>query len=585
MKRRYFIQTLALSPAALAAGTQGDDLAKKFEAVRATDPLAAFKLLSQTPGEAAQKVARPAIARQITQDVATGLKGYADGKGDVAELPFTRAALLADLYSLDFSRQLMRLVFLLKQPRKAGTGCATCKGLGAAPCTACQAGLVLGPCSECESKGSVTCLLCNGSGALDHHGYKGTLVLTADHEVPVRMKNDKGKMVTGHLQPQTLTYQISPCTGGSFALQWDSVITKTGAKTNGSKNQPCSQFWSEMKMFVFSGKTKIKVNNNKGQLTPISGAGAKRFLGDYEVCTSGRVPCDRCTGKKTEPCPTCQGRTKALIACDKCEGAAMIACATCKGYGESAWVASVLPPAAATTMAKMLADQAVILKAWIDDRQRRANRQLSLSRRLEEAKKGLDPTAKLTPDYVDIVCPRCKGNGSECEDCWSAGRREYYEGTGQYEKYALVAKLTRQLEDLAKTPVTPPELAALPESESPALLAQNPAAKPAPAPTSLPAGPVPGGLVLPKTVEEMIKKADELHESGKTHLEKSKAASDNASWIDEGVKALSDFKNAQILYTAAQEKIDDSGGTVPRALLDKFRTNMQGLVMARKQVP
>ncbi|HVR86444.1 MAG TPA: hypothetical protein VMU54_19130, partial [Planctomycetota bacterium] len=75
------------------------------------------------------------------------------------------------------------------------------------------------------------------------------------------------------------------------------------------------------------------------------------------------------------------------------------------------------------------------------------------------------------------------------------------------------------------------------------------------------------------------------HESGKTHLEKSKAASDNASWIDEGVKALSDFKNAQILYTAAQEKIDESGGTVPRALLDKFRTNMQGLVMARKQVP
>ncbi|HEV3026060.1 MAG TPA: hypothetical protein VG457_00725, partial [Planctomycetota bacterium] len=559
------------------------DLAKKFEAVRATDPLAAFKLLSQTPGEAAQKVARPAIARQITQDVATGLKGYADGKGDVAELPFTRAALLADLYSPDFSRQLMRLVFLLKQPRKATTGCATCKGLGAAPCTACQAGLTLGPCSECESKGSVTCLLCNGSGSLDHHGYKGTLVLIADHEVPVRMKNDKGKMVTGHLQPQTITYQISPCTGGSFALQWDSVITKTGAKTNGSKNQPCSQFWSEMKMFVFSGKTKIKVNNNKGQLTPISGAGAKRFLGDYEVCTSGRVPCDRCTGKKTEPCPTCQGRTKALVACDKCEGAAMIACATCKGYGESAWIASVLPPAAATSMTKMMADQAVILKAWIDDRQRRANRQVSLSRRLEEAKKGLDPTAKLTPDYVDIVCPRCKGNGSECEDCWSAGRREYYEGTGQYEKYALVAKLTRQLEDLAKTPVTPPDLAPLPESESPALLVQNPAAKPAP--SALPAGPVPGGLVLPKTVEEMIKKADELHESGKTHLEKSKAASDNASWIDEGVKALSDFKNAQILYTAAQEKIDESGGTVPRALLDKFRTNMQGLVMARKQVP
>jgi hypothetical protein len=263
----------------------------------------------------------------------------------------------------------------------------------------------------------------------------------------------------------------------------------------------------------------------------------------------------------------------------------MIACAVCKGYGDSTWIASLAAPASAPVLCRVLGDQAAILKAWIDDRQRRANRQVSLSRRLEEAKKGLDPTAKLTPDFVDIVCPRCKGNGSECEDCWSAGRREYYEGTAQYERYALVDKLTRQLEDLAKSPIQPPALGPLPESETAAPLAQNPAARPATPAPALPAGPVPGGLALPKTVEEMIKKADEFHESGKSHLEKSKAAADNQTWIDEGVKALSDFKNAQILYTAAQEKIDETGGTVPRTLLDKFRTNMQGLVMARKQVP
>jgi len=585
MKRRNFIQTLALSPVVLAAGPQGDDLAKKFEALRATDPVAALKFLGQTPGEPAQKIARPAVARQIAQDVATGLKAFGEGKGDIAELPFTRAALLADLYSPDFSRQLMRLVFLLKQPRKTPTGCATCKGLGAAPCTACQAGLTLGPCASCETKGSVTCPLCDGSGTLDHRGYKGTLVIIADHEVQVMIKNDKGKTVRAKLNPQTLTYQMSPCVGGSFSLQTESVNTKTGAKTTGSANQPCSKFWTEMKMFVFSGKTKIKVNNNKGQLASISGQGARRFLADYETCSAGRVACDRCSGKKTEPCVVCQGRGKAMVPCEKCEGAAMIACAVCKGYGDSSWLASVLPPAAATALTKVLADQAVVLKSWIDDRQRRAHRQADLSRRLEEAKKGLDPTAKLTADYVDVVCPRCKGNGSECEDCWSAGRREYYEGTAQYEKYALVEKLTRQLDEVAKTPLTPPALGPLPESESAAPLAQNPAAKPLPGPTPLPAGPPPAGLAMPKTVEEMIKKADELHESGKTHLEKSKAAADNATWIDEGVKALSDFKNAQILYTAAQEKIDDAGGTVPRALLDKFRTNMQGLVMARKQVP
>jgi hypothetical protein len=362
---------------------------------------------------------------------------------------------------------------------------------------------------------------------------------------------------------------MSPCSGGTFALQTESVNAKTGAKTTGSASQPCSKFWSEMKMFVFSGKTKIKVNNNKGQLTPISGSGARRFLADYETCTAGRITCDRCAGKKIEPCALCAGSGKAMVACPKCEGAAMIACATCKGYGDSAWLAAVLPKAPALSAA--LADQGEQLKTWINDRQRRANRQQDLSRRLEEAKKGLDPTAKLTADFVDVVCPRCKGNGSECEDCWSAGRREYYEGTAQFERYALVEKLTRQLDDLAKSPPAPPSLPPLPESES-AAVAQNPAA-------------APGGLALPKTVEEMIRKADDFHESGKAHLEKSKTAPDNATWIDEGVKALSDFKNAQILYTAAQEKLDEQGSAVPRTLLDKFRTNMQGLVMARKQVP
>jgi hypothetical protein len=583
MKRRNFLQTLALTPAVLAAGPQGDDLARKFEALRATDPLAALKFLAQTPGEPAQKLARPFLARQISQDVAAGLKAFADAKGDLAELPFTRGALLADLYAPEFSKQLMRLVFLLKQPRKTPTGCATCKGAGGAPCTACQGGLTLGPCTLCETKGSIPCMLCDGSGTLEHRGYKGALVIVAEHEVTVMTKDAKGKSVRARLNPQTLTYTMSPCSGGSFALQTESVLTKTGAKTTGSANQPCSKFWSEMKMFVFSGKTKIKVNNNKGQLTPISGAGARRFLADYETCSGGKVPCDRCAGKKTESCALCQGRGKAMVPCDKCEGAAMIACATCKGYGDSAWLASLVPAIAAPSLGKVLSDQAAVLKAWIDDRQRRANRQTDLTRRLEEAKKGLDPTAKLTPDYVDIVCPRCKGSG-ECEDCWSAGRREYYEGTAQYERYALVEKLTRQLEDLAKTPLPAPPLGPLPESELPNL-AQNPAPKPATPPSALPAGPPPSSLAMPKSVEEMIKKADDLHESGKGHLEKSKAASDNATWIDEGMKALSDFKNAQILYTAAQEKIDETGATVPRALLDKFRTNMQGLVMARKQVP
>ena len=579
MNRRDFIHTAALAPVLLAAAPQ-DDLAKKFESLRATDAVAAFKLLADHPGESAQKIARPAIARQITQDAAAGLKAFAEGKGDAAEAPFTRAALLADLFAPDFSRQLLRLFFLTRAPRKTPTGCAVCKGAGGAACTACQNGLALGPCARCESKGTVPCLLCDGSGQLTHRGYKGTLVLTVDQRVRVSLKNDKGKTVGGWLEPQTLTYQMNVCSGGTFGLQTESIVTKTGDKKTGSTNQGCTKFWGEMRMFVFSGKAKIKVNDNKGQLRAISSQGARRFFADYEICTGGHVVCDRCAGKKTDPCSVCQGKGKAMVACAACEGSATIACATCKGYGDATWVAKVLPSAPA--LAKALSEQAAEIKGWIDERQRRANRQADLTHRLEEAKKGIDPTAKLLGDLVDVVCPKCKGGGGECEECWGAGRREYFEGTPQFERYAIVEKITKQLADLAKNPLPPLALPPLPESES-APAAQGP--RPAPQPQPLPAGPAPAGLAIPKTVDEMVKKADEFHESGKTHLEKSKAASDNATWIDEGMKALSDFKNAQILYTAAQERLDETGAPVPRTLLDKFRTNMQGLVMARKQVP
>lgn len=577
MNRRDFIHTAALTPVLLAAGPQ-DDLARKFETLRATDPVAALKFLAENPGEPAQKIARAAVAKQISTDVAAGLKAYAEFKGDQAELPFTRAALLADLYGPDFSRQLMRLLFLLKQPRKTPTGCATCKGAGAAPCGACQMGLAPGPCTRCEAKGTIPCLLCDGSGSLDHRGYKGTLVLVAERPVRVSLKNDKGKTVSGTLDPQTLTYQMSPCSGGSFALQTESVNTKTGAKTNGSVNQPCSKFWSEMKMFVFNGKAKIKVNDNKGQLRPLSSQGARRFFGDYEICTSGHVACERCLGRKSDTCLMCSGKGKANVPCAQCEGTAMVACAACKGYGDATWMAKLLP--AAPGLSKALADHAAEIRNWVDERNRRAGRAIELARRLEDAKKGADPTAKLTADVVDVVCPKCKGNGGECEECWGAGRREYPEGTAQYERYALIDKVSKQVAELARTPQPALTLPPLPESEAAPAVAIKPST-----PQPLPAGPPPSGLAIPKTVEEMVKKADDFHESGKTHLEKSKAASDNATWIDEGMKALSDFKNAQILYTAAQEKLDEQGATVPRALLEKFRINMQGLVMARKQVP
>jgi hypothetical protein len=86
MNRRDFIHTAALTPVLLAAGPQ-DDLAKKVrDAARHGSDRGV-----QAPGRAIpgsrQKLAAPAIAKQITQDVAAGLKAFRDGKGDQAEAP------------------------------------------------------------------------------------------------------------------------------------------------------------------------------------------------------------------------------------------------------------------------------------------------------------------------------------------------------------------------------------------------------------------------------------------------------------------------------------------------------------------
>src|SRR5262245_34410272 len=137
MNRRDFVHTAALTPILLAAGApvlsgaEGqDDLSRKFETQRATDPIAAFKLLAENPGETAQKIARGGIARQLTQDLSLGLKAFSEAKADLVETHLVRAALLADLFSADFSKQLMRLVHLTRSPRKTTTGCAVCKGAG-----------------------------------------------------------------------------------------------------------------------------------------------------------------------------------------------------------------------------------------------------------------------------------------------------------------------------------------------------------------------------------------------------------------------------------------------------------------------
>src|ERR1043166_249875 len=519
---------------ALLAASPQDDLKSKFDAKRAADPVEAFKILSISPGDAAAKIARPALARQISEDLAAGLLAFLENKPDIAEKTFPRAALLAEIYCPVFSMQVMRLYFSMKQPRKAGLTCATCKGAGTAPCAACQGGFALRPCPGCEPKGNVPCFLCDGSGSLPHHGYKGPFVLTvSDTKVSVGGKS-------GTLHGQVITYTLDTCSGGSFHLKTSNVITCTHkvSPISFDGNKGCTEFWKEMKMFAFNGRAKMQVNNPKSQLSPINASAARRFFGEYETCQGGKGPCDRCTGKKTDVCSICAGKGQASLICTTCDGSAVIPCAACKGYGDSSWMAKVLPPGAAPALSQALADRAVALRDWFDERVRRSARQRQLTQRYIDAKKDLDPTAKLTGDTVAIVGPRGKGTGRDCEECWNAGRREYTVGTSQFERYAIAKRLERQLKDFDKTAAPIPTFPALPEAEAGAVVVKD-SGKPPP-PINLPPPPPPIGI--PKNVEEMIKKADALHESGKDHLLKSKASRDNAVWQEEAIKALQDLK-------------------------------------------
>ncbi len=543
------------------------DTRKEYES-RMGDPVAALKFLSDRPGDEARGLAYEALAKTIGDDVAAGLKAFKENKADVAERHLTRAALLSDPYHPELSRQLMRVLFLMKAPRKTLTGCASCKGAGSAACGACQIGLALGKCPRCDEKGEVACILCDGAGTLDHHGFRGMVVLTIESDIKVRIE---GK--SGTLHAQSVTWQMSLCEGGEFPLQTESVVTKTGSRTTGTVNQPCSKFWSEMKAFVFNGRAKIKVPDRKGQMVPISPTAARRFFADYEVCKGGAVACDRCAGRKNDPCSHCSGKGKAMLLCTDCEGASLKACPACKGYGDASWLSRALPPAAAGTLSRALAEHAGRLRDWMNERSRRGSRRLDLARRLEEAGKGLDPSAKFTDDLVDLTCAICKGSRGECADCWATGRREYFAGTPQHERYALRQRLERQLKEAQALPPDPPVLAALPRAEGAVSVGSG---------STL----IPSGLgEIPADIGEIIKKADALHETGKAHLEKAKASNDPAIWMPEAIQAHNDLKNAQTLYATAQERLDEKGAPVPKELLLKFRTNMQALVIARRTVP
>lgn len=546
-----------------------------FDARLAADPVAALRSLNPDAGlepELHRRVRRIA-AQTLRADLEAGFRAFASKDPTGAERPLARAALLAESDAPELSRQLVRLLLLLPGPRRVPTDCSSCAGQGCVPCASCRDGRALGPCPRCEAKGHTPCLLCDAAGTLDHPGFRGTLILSLQDR---RIRTEAG---TGTLHGQIITYHMGLCSGGRFPLRTENVITcphKNDPRVKPVKFEgsiPCAEFWNQMRLYAFNGRAQIQIVDPRGRPQAVSSPAARRFMADYETCKGGRIPCERCAGRRLDPCSVCSGQGRSALPCPACEGTARRACTACKGYGDASWLARLLGPAD-PPFRETLQRQARTLRDWIDARARRTALREDLARRLEEARRGLDPAARLTDDYVDLPCPRCKGAGGDCEECWASGRREYYEGTPPYERYALARRLERRLQEAA-LPEAPPELVAWPHT--PGLPAADPAG---PSPRSSPPA-----VAIPATVEEIVQKADLLHETGKAHLEKAKSAADPALWGEEASRALQDLRQAQTLYAAAQEKLDAEGRPIPRELRDKFRTNMQALIMARRAAP
>jgi len=232
------------------------------------------------------------------------------------------------------------------------------------------------------------------------------------------------------------------------------------------------------------------------------------------------------------------------------------------------------------------------LQGWQERRAKERARREQVRGQLAEAKKGLDPTAKLTPEFVNVPCGKCAGKGAACEECWGVGRREYFPGTPVHDKYSAAKKLEEQFALLSKAShgVSSAEIQLYIADNSVDKDFKMPGpAKDAPEPPPSPpktkgVGSGIGGKIadLPADLQERVLKADLHHENGKKAFERASAAGDdNEKRKDEAVKAKNHFRDAQSLYAFVQEFLDESGIDTPRELVDKVSTNLQALKLAR----
>jgi hypothetical protein len=139
-----------------------------------------------------------------------------------------------------------------------------------------------------------------------------------------------------------------------------------------------------------------------------------------------------------------------LGACSTCNGSGSTSCPTCLTSGDSSWLAAKIPATTVPALGSCLDTHVKALQDWHEKRAKERARREQVRARLAEARKGLDPTAKLTAEYVNVTCGKCSGKGGTCEEFWGAGRREYLPGTPTHDKYAAAQKLEEQFVQLSK---------------------------------------------------------------------------------------------------------------------------------------
>ena len=465
--------------------------------------------------------------------------------------------------------------------------CATCGAKGEADCALCQTGLVMQSCRTCAGKGQGACATCGGKGTMPHGGVLGDVIMRVDKMFKYRLPGEKQNRI---VQPQRIFWNLAPCGGkGLVKLKASSIYFDPKLTPNPpfDGTLPCKDVFAQIKANVFTGKAKFFAHpkEDKNEMTVEQ---AQRFFAEYEKCEGGRIPCEMCEGKGQGMCRPCSGKGMRLGPCSGCAGAGAAGCPACKASGDSSWLAAKVLPSRLGVLGACLDAHVRAVLIWQDKRAVARARREQVRGQLVDARKGVEPDAKLTPEFVNVKCDKCGGKGGTCEACWGVGRREYFAGTPMHDKHLKLKKLEEQFALLSKASlgVSSDEIQLVIKDELIDSGFQLPKAADTPLPPKRGGGmgsKVAGRIAdLPQEYRDAIAKADQLNLDGKKAFE---IATSGAGELDnrkaEAVRAKDCFRQAAVIYGDTLMTLDDLGIDTPQELCDKQKVNQEALRLAR----